>query len=93
MKQDSYVRFLKSDLYKASVMAEMEGKPLPAPTGGVLDGTISRRGSNISLGDPTGNKEDSKKVSCGNKRFDPVLMSVPLTSQQEDCSLRYTSLS
>ena len=37
MKQDSYVRFLKSDSYKACVMAEMEGKPLPCPepsTGG-----------------------------------------------------------
>ena len=31
MKQDSYVRFLKSDSYKACVMAEMEGKPLPCP--------------------------------------------------------------
>ncbi len=29
MKQDSYPRFLKCDLYKESVMAEMEGKPLP----------------------------------------------------------------
>lgn len=29
MKQDSYSRFLKSDLYKQCVMSEMEGKPLP----------------------------------------------------------------
>ena len=29
MKQDSYVRFLKSDLYRSCVVAEMEGKPLP----------------------------------------------------------------
>ena len=29
MKQDSYVRFLKSDLYKECVVREMEGRPLP----------------------------------------------------------------
>ena len=29
MKQDSYSRFLKSPLYKDSVLAEMEGRPLP----------------------------------------------------------------
>ena len=29
MKQDSYPRFLKSELYKQCVVAEMEGKPLP----------------------------------------------------------------
>ena len=29
MKHDSYARFLKSPLYKQSVLAEMEGKPLP----------------------------------------------------------------
>lgn len=29
MKTDSYPRFLKSDVYKDSVVAEMEGKPLP----------------------------------------------------------------
>ena len=29
MKTDSYPRFLKSDVYKESVLAEMENKPLP----------------------------------------------------------------
>ena len=29
MKQDSYVRFLKSDLYKECVVGEVEGRPLP----------------------------------------------------------------
>ena len=29
MKHDSYARFLKSDLYRQCVVAEMEGKPLP----------------------------------------------------------------
>lgn len=28
MKQDSYSRFLRSDLYKSCLMAEIEGKPL-----------------------------------------------------------------
>ena len=28
MKQDSYARFLKSDLYKSWLMKEMEGQPL-----------------------------------------------------------------
>jgi len=31
MKQDSYCRFLKSDLYKSYMMCEMEGRPLVAP--------------------------------------------------------------
>ncbi|XP_052261018.1 uncharacterized protein LOC127865158 isoform X8 [Dreissena polymorpha] len=31
MKQDSYGRFLKSDLYKSYVMTEMEGRPLQVP--------------------------------------------------------------
>jgi hypothetical protein len=29
MKQDTYPRFLKSDIYKQAVIAEMEGKPFP----------------------------------------------------------------
>ncbi|XP_023931759.1 regulator of G-protein signaling 12-like, partial [Lingula anatina] len=29
MKTDSYVRFLKSDMYKECVVAEMEGRHLP----------------------------------------------------------------
>lgn len=31
MKQDSYPRFLKSELYKQCIIAEMEGLPLPYP--------------------------------------------------------------
>ncbi|XP_046548501.1 regulator of G-protein signaling 12-like isoform X1 [Haliotis rubra] len=31
MKQDSYVRFLKSDMYKIYLMREMEGRPLELP--------------------------------------------------------------
>ena len=31
MKQDSYPRFIKSDLYKTYLMREMEGKPLNLP--------------------------------------------------------------
>lgn len=31
MKQDSYSRFLKSDMYKSYMVCEMEGKPLIAP--------------------------------------------------------------
>jgi hypothetical protein len=30
MKQDTYPRFLKSDVYKQAVIAEMEGKPFPS---------------------------------------------------------------
>lgn len=33
MKQDSYSRFLKSDLYKSYMVHEMEGKPLTPPGG------------------------------------------------------------
>lgn len=29
MKQDSFVRFLKSDVYKTALIGEMEGRPLP----------------------------------------------------------------
>ena len=29
MKMDSYQRFLKSDLFKACMLAEIEGRPLP----------------------------------------------------------------
>ena len=29
MKQDSYPRFLKSDIYKQCIIAELEGLPLP----------------------------------------------------------------
>ena len=32
MKQDSYARFLKSDQYKACIMAAMEGKVAPYST-------------------------------------------------------------
>ena len=32
MKQDSYPRFIKSELYKTYLMREMEGKPLNLPT-------------------------------------------------------------
>lgn len=31
MKQDSYPRFIKSELYKVYLMREMEGKPLQLP--------------------------------------------------------------
>lgn len=31
MKQDSYPRFLKSEMYKVYLMREMEGKPLQLP--------------------------------------------------------------
>lgn len=31
MKQDSYPRFIKSELYKTYLMREMEGKPLNLP--------------------------------------------------------------
>jgi len=29
MKQDSFARFLKSDIYKEALIGEMEGRPLP----------------------------------------------------------------
>ena len=32
MKFDSFIRFQKSDLYKDSLMAELDGKPLPMET-------------------------------------------------------------
>lgn len=31
MKTDSYSRFLKCDLYRECMVAEMEGRPLPFP--------------------------------------------------------------
>ena len=47
MRHDSYARFLKSSLYKAFVMAEMEGKPLLT-------------GDNLSL---DSNASDDRKVN------------------------------
>ncbi|XP_059145141.1 regulator of G-protein signaling 12-like isoform X2 [Physella acuta] len=35
MRQDSYARFLKSEIYKTKLMEEMEGKPLEVPVNGM----------------------------------------------------------
>ena len=50
MKHDSYVRFLKSNQYKACIMAVMEGKQPPYPADSV-DEVIS------------GDKMDDRKVA------------------------------
>lgn len=57
MKQDSYSRFLKSDLYKSYMMDEMEGKPLL-----VADDTAEDKNK---LLDKVSNEKDGKKKGKG----------------------------
>ena len=57
MKFDSFSRFLKSDLYKESLMAEMAGKPLP------MDTTASKESNPIEEPINTDTKESKKKLA------------------------------
>ena len=59
MKFDSFSRFLKSDLYKDSLMAEMAGKPLPMDTLASKEST-SEETNNV------GSKDLKKKPSSQN---------------------------
>ncbi|XP_033109844.1 regulator of G-protein signaling 12-like [Anneissia japonica] len=73
MKYDSYARFLKCDLYKECIMAEMEGRPLPIQvsdsngndqvTGKGKDRIPTSLSSNVSLSDEStiNSHSDSKK--------------------------------
>ena len=54
MKFDSFSRFLKSDLYKESIMAEMAGKPLP------MDTSHTSKDTNVSM--ESSNNLDMKDV-------------------------------
>ncbi|XP_074640641.1 regulator of G-protein signaling 12-like [Tubulanus polymorphus] len=57
MKHDSYVRFLKSDIYKQCVIADLEGLPLPYPQQTTAQTESSRPQSSHET-----NKKKSKKI-------------------------------
>ena len=62
MKFDSFSRFLKSELYKESLMAEMAGKPLP------MDTLAPSSKNNNSSGGSSNNqdaKDTKKKIQTG----------------------------
>ena len=56
MKFDSFSRFLKSDLYKESLMAEMAGKPLP------MDTNSSKEANAVEESNVTDAKDSKKKL-------------------------------
>ena len=64
MKFDSFSRFLKSDLYKDSLMAEMAGKPLPMDTLASKE-SASEETSNAGLKDSK--KKPSSQSSGSNE--------------------------
>ena len=57
MKFDSFSRFLKSDLYKESLMAEMAGKPLP------MDTNSSKEANAVEESNVTDAKDSKKKLA------------------------------
>ena len=59
MKQDSYTRFLKSEIYKDCVRAEIDGKPLPYSQ----DDTDSTQTNGHAGKEDTKRAKDERKVS------------------------------
>ena len=60
MKFDSFSRFLKSDLYKESLMAEMAGKPLPMDTTSTKEYNVAEEPNSVDT------KDSKKKLASQN---------------------------